>query len=114
MNRQQRRRLELESKPKTYNLDMNRIKQAADEALKDRTNEIKRQGHIEAVECLMATFIISLHDDLGFGKKRIAKLLEKVDKQFKCLEFGFVEIQDLLSECDRIGVRVARIGQESI
>jgi predicted nucleic acid-binding protein len=54
---------------------------------------------------VVASFVVTLHDKFGFGKKRLQKLLREVDNQFQCVSFGQVSLDDLIKICkEEIGV----------
>lgn len=60
-----------------------------------------RQDAIKfASDCMIASFVISLHDEFGFGPKRMKRLLEKVNLQFDCVEAGTVSLEDLAEWCN--------------
>jgi hypothetical protein len=59
-----------------------------------------------------ATFALSLHDEFGFGAERINRLLEKVNNQFECIDAGTVSLDDMLQECEKIGIKFMREWKE--
>lgn len=42
-----------------------------------------------------SALILSLHDKLGFGHKRIINLLTQIRDTFDCIEQGYVDLEDI-------------------
>lgn len=66
--------------------------------------EEKKRILKRAVHDLTAAFILSLADEFGFGKKRIERLLYRVNRQFECINEGYVTINDIKKMCQEIGL----------
>ena len=48
------------------------------------------------LKTVISAFIKVLHDDYGFGKKRLDAMKQKVDFQLECMAKEYVRYQDLL------------------
>ena len=58
--------------------------------------EVKRQLLPVLVSCMSAAFLIVLHDEYGFGGKRLSKILERVNLQFDAIYDEDVTIDDII------------------
>lgn len=85
--------------------------------LKDQESKIKKQVADRATtfctEGLFSVFALVLHDELGFGKKRVEKLLSRVDKQFECITSGNVSLDDIKQEVmDKLNIEINVMGDK--
>lgn len=48
-----------------------------------------------ATELYMNLFAYTLHIELGFHKKRVKRILDRLDEQFKCVQSGNLEFDDI-------------------
>lgn len=95
MNRQQRRRLERKEKKKTKVYQIN----------KEQLENIRLQFTKEALEVLfkmeIALPLLALHDQFGFGKKRLLTFMNKYKTLFQAYldkEITLEEIEQVLEE----------------
>lgn len=54
----------------------------------------------EAIRVMTYVSAISLHDEFGFGAKRIQKYIDKVKNQLMCIDSGTVTAQDIIRWCE--------------
>lgn len=55
---------------------------------------------------LTSAFVISLHDECGFGKKRITQVLNRVNKQYEQMRDGYITMEDLVKWVEDYGVSI--------
>lgn len=90
MNRQQKRQQKIKGKERVFTLkesDMSR-------AIMSELEVIKKQATISAIDSLMGSVLISLHDTFGFGTERLNRFIDKLNNQYKCIEEGTVSLAD--------------------
>ena len=90
MNRQQKRQQKIKDKEWVYTLkesDMSRV-------IMEELETIKKQATIAAIDSLMGSVLISLHDTFGFGTSRLNKFIDKLNTQYNCIEEGTVSLED--------------------
>ena len=90
----------------TYNMNEHQVEEISRKAQED---EFKKQKHqiVERVTVqLISTFILGLHETTGFGKIRLERVLQRVEFLMKGVEAGEFNIEDLLAECNKLGIDV--------
>jgi hypothetical protein len=115
LNRKQRRQKERDAKKaqkETYNLTKEDIRKTTHNQMMSEIDLVRKKALQLAVWDLTATFIISLHDEFGFGKKRIEKFLERASRQFECINSGLVTIEDMKGWCKEHELDYQAIFQE--
>lgn len=100
MNRQQRRQANLKTKVPTYNLTRPQLNDLIHEELMS----VRQETLNYATSRCLAAFIVSLHDEFDFGRKRLEKLLSRVTETFDCIEAKTVSLDDLVALCDSFGI----------
>lgn len=86
MNREQRRKA---AKQKAKN------KKKPVQADAVRINQIQKQTINYTIELLGSIMCLALHDEFGFGKKRLEKLFEKMTYFFNDFEAGIISSDDM-------------------
>lgn len=86
MNRQERRRQKLDSKPKTYTLTDAQIKQI-------KADEVG-QASSRAFIAMLGLPLVSLRK-FGFGKERLERFEEELLRQYRCFEQGYITLEEL-------------------
>ena len=102
MNRANRRRKGVAKTSPTYNISQQQLK----DMVSDEIEETKQKAISYTTSCLSAAFIIALHDQYGFGIKRLENVLDKVKLQFECIDAGTVTVEDLVAWCLDYGIKV--------
>ncbi len=90
MNRQQKRQQGIKTKERVYTLkesDMSKV-------IMTELETIKKQATIAAIDSLMGSVLISLHDEFGLGKKRLNRFIDKLNNQYNCIEQGTVSLEN--------------------
>lgn len=72
------------------------VKQAKAIAI-DTAKDILQQAVIDYSVVLAMT----LHDELGFGRVRLENFLERVKKQFDCIQEGVVSVEDMKIQLEK-------------
>ena len=71
------------------------------ENLKDIMEKERFKITKTVVDAMISIFVICLHDDHTFGKKRLDKLLSHVQNQFECYDKGLVKLEELDQEAKK-------------
>lgn len=111
MNRTQKRQQDRQTTKQsiTYTYTPTQLKAEIDRRLSEFEEPIRKQNTAEVCNMLFAIFTTAMHDELGFGYKRIGRVLDKVKTTFKCIESRHVSLDDLLEECKRLKVHIDKI-----
>jgi hypothetical protein len=72
--------------------------------IKQEVEKFKKETELIAVQSIMATVLITLHDKHGWGKKRLNKLVEESTKNLRCVKEKFVTLDDFQKFCDELGI----------
>ena len=107
MNRKQRRANKLQN-PTTYTLTKEKMTEIAMKEVQEEQNRIRSL----AFRDLVASFIITMHDKLGFGKKRIESFMEQVNTHFEAIGDNMVNVDDIIKECESIGLKFEQYYQD--
>ncbi|MCM1224992.1 MAG: hypothetical protein NC548_62130 [Lachnospiraceae bacterium] len=86
MNRQERRRNKIESKPKTYVLTDAQIAQMEADAVEKASRA--------AFVMMLGLPLVALRK-FGFGKERLERFEKELLRQYKCFEEGYVTLDEL-------------------
>lgn len=86
MNRQERRRQKLDSKPKTYTLTDTQIAQMKADAVE--------QASSKAFIAMLGLPLVALRK-FGFGKERLERFEEELLRQYRCFEQGYITLDEL-------------------
>lgn len=65
-----------------------------------------REGIRVSVSKVSAAFVINLHENHKFGPKKMARLMKEVTKTFALIDDGTVDLEDLVAEAERCGVKL--------
>lgn len=79
--------------------DKSELYKQIEEIFNSEIEIIKKEILLKAVHDLTAAFIISLHDEMGFGKKRIEQVLARTNEQFDSIMKDFITIDDIKQWC---------------
>lgn len=86
MNRQERRRQKLDSKPKIYTLTDTQISQMKTDAV--------AQASSKAFIAMLGLPLVALRK-FGFGKERLERFEEELLRQYRCFEQGYITLDEL-------------------
>lgn len=91
---------------KRYNLSLEEI----DNYIQSQLPAIKDRIRHEAVASIVAVFLVNLHDEYGFGAKRLQRLLDKFNATYDCIDTDpSLNIQDFYKLCyDEFGIDIKR------
>lgn len=111
MNRTQRRQQERQAEKSkvTYSYSPIQLRAEIDKRMQEFSEPIRKETTKEVVNMLFGIFAIAMHDEMGFGYKRIGRVLDKVKTQFRCIESRHVSLDDILKECKRLKVHIEKI-----
>jgi hypothetical protein len=85
------------TKQKTLNFTEQTLKNAIAKEMVQTIEKERMQATTKTVDLMLAIITIAMHDCLGFRKKRLNKLLLKIQSQFECIEAGTVSADELLA-----------------
>jgi hypothetical protein len=97
MNREQRRSQGDYTKQKTLNFTEETLKNAIAKEMLQTIEKERMQATTKTVDLMLAIITIIMHDCHGYRKKRLHKLLLKIQSQFECIDDGTVSADELLS-----------------
>ena len=109
--RAERRRLKKEQSKSTAVYEMTKAQlKARDEMIENelrkeydkQVNEIKTSMLNTAISCIESSLCIVLSDELGFGKTRLQRIIDKIEVQLDCIISGNVTLEDLEKEKERL------------
>lgn len=90
MNRLMKRQQGIKVKERIYTLKESDLTKL----IATELDAIKKQATKAAINALMSSVLISLHDEFGFGVSRLNKLIHKINSQYEAIESGNVNIED--------------------
>lgn len=107
MNRAARRRAQRGAdKLPTYNVNQSQIKDLVTKELEQQMEEVEQLAISMTTAGVTAAFIIALHDEFGFGIKRLEKILDNINSQFEAIEGGYITVEDMLEWCYDYGIDI--------
>jgi len=106
MNRAERRRQERLAKPRTINLEEQKLKEVIEREMEVLLKKNQEKLMAYTVDAMMSVMAISLNDLYGFGKERLYRLKEKMQLQFDCIQAETVTVEDLKSEAEKLGLHI--------
>ena len=75
-----------------------------DKIFHDFGEDLQKKTEREITAFLLNVFAVALHDEHGYGKKRIGSTINKVASELECYDKGLVKTEDfqeiLKTECD--------------
>lgn len=80
------------------------VKELVHKTITNDLDKVRQEAIKLAVHDLTAAFIISMHDEFGWGKTRIHRLLGRVNNQFECILANTVTIDDIKQWCQENGL----------
>lgn len=107
MNRAARRRKQREAdKSPTYNVNQSQVKTLVAKELEQQIEEVEQLAISMTTAGVTAAFIIALHDEYGFGIKRIEKILDNINLQFEAIEDNYITVEDMIQWCYDYGIDI--------
>lgn len=107
MNRAERRRNQIQAKSPTYNVNQDKLSQIIDRELVERLTTVKLEAIRYTADSIIASAVVTLSDEFGFGAQRIERFVNKVNEQFECIQSGTVTVEDLAEWCNnKFGLRL--------
>lgn len=107
-NRKERRRAGNKEKVPTYNLTMPAMKQIIDAEVKKQVETIRNEAAVKAIDFTLSqtvgVFMVSVHDEFGFGKERLDRLIKRFNGNFDSVNAGNVELADIFAWCKEYGL----------
>ena len=97
MNRAMRRNQGDYTKQKTLNFTEQTLKNAIAKEMVQTVQKERFDATRKTVDLMLAIITIAMHDCHGFRKKRLHKLLLKIQSYFECIDAGTVSADELLS-----------------
>lgn len=80
---------------KTYTRD--EVTLAVNNLLFKKGKEIEKIARTHAIRDLSAVIIEALRDELGFGQKRVLRVIKRANLKLACIEKGLVTIDDIIN-----------------
>ena len=115
-NRQERRRAMKQQgltempRVRTYNVSEDQMKAITQKEIEDELAKVKKAAIKWTSDCLLASFVIAMKTQYGFGVKRMARMLEEVTRQFDAVTDGAITEVDLLKCAEDYGIRITDQG----
>ncbi|MBE6070038.1 MAG: hypothetical protein E7211_20470 [Clostridium lundense] len=78
------------------------IEQEISKCYEKQMQEIKTSMLSTAISCIESSLCIVLSDELGFGKTRIQRIIDRLEEQLDCIISGNVTLDDLEKEKERL------------
>lgn len=76
----------------------------ANEKVRNEESKIRKEAAKEVVDMMIAVFALSLHDEAGFGNKRIERIMKKVKETFSCIKTEHVSYDEIKKELIRLKI----------
>lgn len=81
--------------------------------------KLSKEAEMRIIPRVKATYLVAfikcLHDEFGFGLKRLTKLLSKVDEHFDCLYEKYVTMEDLKKMIvNELGIDIDEIEKQDV
>lgn len=102
MGRAERRKAEKLQRANAKNVPLipkHEVKDLVHKEIRKDLDKVRQEAIKRAVHDLTAAFIIAINSEFGFGKKRIARLLSRVNLQFECILADTCTIEDIKQWC---------------
>jgi hypothetical protein len=106
MNRAERRRIERADKPRTINMDENKLNQIIEREMKDMLKKERDLAFEFNTEALLAVTMTALNDMHGFGEIRLNRIKKRIELKFDCIRERHASIEDHIKEAEKLGVYV--------
>ena len=115
MNRTERRRQQREES-KSYSfaksvnmspqdkLKKSRIEQISKEQIINEVDAIEKEVQTSTVISMTSAFVLGMHEELGFGKVRLGRMLKKVNEMFVAIDKGEKTLQQIKDKCKELGL----------
>ena len=101
MNRAERRRSAVTTKPKTYVLNEDQIRQIKREAVNQATNK--------AFRMFLSIPVMVLHDKFGFGKMRLSRFMDYVLVWYESVQDNETRLAELMKIAEEeCGIQTTR------
>lgn len=101
MNRAARRKSGIKKKVPTYVMNTQQIK-----TLKE---DVAKEAMERAFILMLGIPVMALHDQFGFGRKRIEKFADAVLELYDSFEKGYVSLEDLIQTIlEETGVKIEK------
>lgn len=106
MNRQLRRQNKIQKKPAKYNLSLEQIQDEINKKLPEITKTIE----YESISSITAVLLVCLHDEFGFGRVRLQRLLDRFHQTYDALNTDeSLNIQDFYTLClEEFGINIRK------
>lgn len=90
--------------PMQMNAEIQRQLDIANEKVRKEEAKIRKDAAKEVVDMMIAVFALSLHDEVGFGNKRIERIMRKVKDTFSCIKSEHVSYNEIQEELKRLKI----------
>lgn len=104
VNRAERKRTEKEALKQNKTVVMTKreldkykdaIHEASEKAFTEQLEVIKNEWCKTAIDVIMNCMLMALHDEYGFGRKRLQRLQSKAENHMECMNQGYVTLEEL-------------------
>ena len=104
MNRAERRRLKREKDKNdvTYNSKYGELKSHVDTMVDKKKDEFIADAALNVV----AGTLLTLHDEFGFGEKRIKKFMDNFNELYDSITKGYLSLEDVKEELLKYNVNL--------
>lgn len=100
MNRQQRRKKGIKEKPAVYNMTVDQIERDRQRAILDAQKHVEREVRRKTFIKLIALPLLTMHDEFGFGKKRLKKFATEFVRRLRDLDNNEFTLEQVVEQLE--------------
>jgi hypothetical protein len=67
-------------------------------------DKIEKEIQTATVISMTSAFVLGMHDEFGFGKARLGRMLKKVNNMFVAIDAGEITLQEIKDKCNELGL----------
>lgn len=108
MNRRERRNLKMQNKEATYVLKQKDVENTIMRYSKEITETTKKEAIDKTYSWILASTLLVLHTDFGFGQKRMTKAMELIELQFNLIKEKNITGEELVEFVRQGGVNIKK------
>jgi len=113
MNRAEKRRKKQGVKDPVYNIKKSEIDRMVVEQVQAIREKMTEDIALRVSTMFLAYCYVVLHDQFGYGKKRLLRFREEIDKLADCINEDYVTNSDLVKLCEEeFGLDIDKVLKE--
>jgi hypothetical protein len=95
---------------RTYNVSEDQVRDITQREMEEHLANIKKDVIKWISDCMLASFVIAMKTQYGFGVKRMTRMLDEVTRQFDAITDGSITEVDLLKCAEDYGIKITDNG----